>query len=403
MPRAIRGRNPDAAIASCRTRRPKTRSIPRRWSSTSMPSRPTWTTWPRCSRPPRAKLRAHAKTHKSPVIAHLQMARGAVGPVRAEGGGGGSAGLGRGARHPGEQRGGGRGQARPPRRAGAHRADRGLRRRCRRRSPPSRPPPRRPACACRCWWRSTSAPAAAAWRPGPEAVALARRIAASAHICASAACRPTTAAPSTSARRRNAAAGSPAPPRARGARWRQLRQQGLDCPIVGGGGTGSFMLEAGSGVFTELQAGSYVFMDADYGRNLDEAGQPVTDLPPCAVRARHGDERAAARAGGGGRRAQGGGGGQRPAARSGNAPTCATSCASDEHGKLEVRRRRRARRNSARSCAWFPGTAIRRSIATIGMSACAAGGSNACGRSRRAGRWRSGGGRGRGSAERAIA
>ncbi len=27
----------------------------------------------------RAKLRAHAKTHKSPVIAHLQMARGAVG------------------------------------------------------------------------------------------------------------------------------------------------------------------------------------------------------------------------------------------------------------------------------------------------------------------------------------
>jgi len=26
-----------------------------------------------------AKLRAHAKTHKSPVIAHLQIARGAVG------------------------------------------------------------------------------------------------------------------------------------------------------------------------------------------------------------------------------------------------------------------------------------------------------------------------------------
>src|SRR6201989_685473 len=29
--------------------------------------------------PTRAKLRAHAKTHKSPVIARLQMARGAVG------------------------------------------------------------------------------------------------------------------------------------------------------------------------------------------------------------------------------------------------------------------------------------------------------------------------------------
>lgn len=29
--------------------------------------------------PTKAKLRAHAKTHKSPVIAHLQMRRGAVG------------------------------------------------------------------------------------------------------------------------------------------------------------------------------------------------------------------------------------------------------------------------------------------------------------------------------------
>ncbi len=56
----------------------------------------------------------------------------------------------------------------------------------------------------------------------------------------------------------------------------QLRQQGLDCPIVGGGGTGTFELEAGSGVFTEIQAGSYVFMDADYARNLDDAGQAVT-------------------------------------------------------------------------------------------------------------------------------
>jgi D-serine deaminase-like pyridoxal phosphate-dependent protein len=47
----------------------------------------------------------------------------------------------------------------------------------------------------------------------------------------------------------------------------QLRQHGLDCAIVGGGGTGTFQLEAASGVFTEVQAGSYVFMDADYARN----------------------------------------------------------------------------------------------------------------------------------------
>ena len=55
----------------------------------------------------------------------------------------------------------------------------------------------------------------------------------------------------------------------------QLRQQGLECPIVGGAGTGTFELEAESGVYTEIQAGSYCFMDADYARNLDVAGHPV--------------------------------------------------------------------------------------------------------------------------------
>jgi D-serine deaminase-like pyridoxal phosphate-dependent protein len=37
--------------------------------------------------------------------------------------------------------------------------------------------------------------------------------------------------------------------------------------VVTGAGTGTFLLEAASGVYTELQPGSYVFMDADYGRN----------------------------------------------------------------------------------------------------------------------------------------
>jgi D-serine deaminase-like pyridoxal phosphate-dependent protein len=56
----------------------------------------------------------------------------------------------------------------------------------------------------------------------------------------------------------------------------QLRQQGLDCTIVGGAGTGTFQIESVSGVYNEIQAGSYVFMDADYARNLDEAGAPVS-------------------------------------------------------------------------------------------------------------------------------
>ena len=53
-----------------------------------------------------------------------------------------------------------------------------------------------------------------------------------------------------------------------------LQARGLPCPTVTGGGTGTYRLEMGSGIYTEIQCGSYVFMDADYGRNLDDDGQP---------------------------------------------------------------------------------------------------------------------------------
>jgi len=49
----------------------------------------------------------------------------------------------------------------------------------------------------------------------------------------------------------------------------------LQCPAVTGGGTGTFEYEVASGVYTEIQAGSYCFMDADYARNLDTRGNPV--------------------------------------------------------------------------------------------------------------------------------
>ena len=52
----------------------------------------------------------------------------------------------------------------------------------------------------------------------------------------------------------------------------QLRQQGIACPVVGGAGTGTFALEVASGVYTEVQCGSYCFMDADYARNADAPG-----------------------------------------------------------------------------------------------------------------------------------
>ena len=51
-----------------------------------------------------------------------------------------------------------------------------------------------------------------------------------------------------------------------------LSEHGLACEIVGGAGTGTYAFEAASGVFNELQAGSYIFMDADYAQNLDADG-----------------------------------------------------------------------------------------------------------------------------------
>ncbi len=52
-----------------------------------------------------------------------------------------------------------------------------------------------------------------------------------------------------------------------------LRDAGVPCQTITGGGTGSWPLEAASGLFTELQCGSYIFMDADYGRVLDHEGK----------------------------------------------------------------------------------------------------------------------------------
>jgi 3-hydroxy-D-aspartate aldolase len=54
-----------------------------------------------------------------------------------------------------------------------------------------------------------------------------------------------------------------------------LKAEGLDCDIVGGGGTGSYYFEGTSGVYNELQCGSYAFMDADYGRILDKDGNRI--------------------------------------------------------------------------------------------------------------------------------
>jgi D-serine deaminase-like pyridoxal phosphate-dependent protein len=49
---------------------------------------------------------------------------------------------------------------------------------------------------------------------------------------------------------------------------------GIACPLVTGAGTGTFTFDASSGVWGELQAGSYLFMDRDYADNLPSPGGP---------------------------------------------------------------------------------------------------------------------------------
>ena len=55
-----------------------------------------------------------------------------------------------------------------------------------------------------------------------------------------------------------------------------LAQAGIECETVAGAGTGTWQFEAASGVYNELQAGSYIFMDVDYAKNFDETGDPFT-------------------------------------------------------------------------------------------------------------------------------
>ena len=55
-----------------------------------------------------------------------------------------------------------------------------------------------------------------------------------------------------------------------------LKSNGLTCQVITGAGTGSYVCEANSGVFNEIQPGSYIFMDADYAKNQTAPkGEPL--------------------------------------------------------------------------------------------------------------------------------
>ncbi len=53
---------------------------------------------------------------------------------------------------------------------------------------------------------------------------------------------------------------------------------GVPCEVVTGGGTGTFPYDIRSGVYTEVQPGSYLFMDVDYAKNEQDSQAPQFDV-----------------------------------------------------------------------------------------------------------------------------
>lgn len=54
-----------------------------------------------------------------------------------------------------------------------------------------------------------------------------------------------------------------------------IEDEGVRVGLVTGAGTGSMLYETASGVYGELQAGSFLFMDADYAANERDPAQPA--------------------------------------------------------------------------------------------------------------------------------
>ena len=160
-----------------------------------------------------------------------------------------------------------------------------------------------------------------------------------------------------------------------------LKRHGLACETVSAGrGRARYRWEAASGVYTEVQAGSYCFMDVEYGlvegfpREFEQslyvlatvmsrptADRAVVDAGLKALSVDKGMPRVRGLAG------------------------VEYQRASDEHGVLRLEDAGAGSR-SVTACGSFPATATRRSTSTTGTSPCAAAGSRPSGRSPRAAR-----------------
>ncbi len=113
-----------------------------------------------------------------------------------------------------------------------------------------------------------------------------------------------------------------------------LAGAGIACKKVTGAGTGTYIFEASSSVYHEIQPGSYIFMDADYARNdWTESGIPRFEhslLVWTTVMSRTGTERAIVDAGLKASSIDSG------MPRVANAPGVEYIKASDEHGVLQL-------------------------------------------------------------------
>ena len=133
-----------------------------------------------------------------------------------------------------------------------------------------------------------------------------------------------------------------------------LEAAGLPCEIVTGAGTGTFRIEGASGVWNELQAGSYVFMDTDYARSAatTAALHRVRAQP---LRARDGDERAGARRAPSSMRGSSRYSGEKGLPWVHGRDGLEVIGVSDEHGKIEIAPGAQRRCASATSCWLIPG------------------------------------------------
>ncbi|MCW5237560.1 DSD1 family PLP-dependent enzyme [Verminephrobacter eiseniae] len=57
-----------------------------------------------------------------------------------------------------------------------------------------------------------------------------------------------------------------------------IKREGLRCQVITGGGTGTYMFEGLSRLWTELQCGSYIFMDGEYSAIAGNDGEPYAEF-----------------------------------------------------------------------------------------------------------------------------